>query len=231
MKRIGIIAGAGPDAGIDLWKKILEERRSQLGGAMADVDAPAVVVFSVPELGWAMDIENREADLWRVLSQAYLSLARHADLICIACNVLHRFVDRLRALDTSAELVSVVDAVEDHLRAHDIRTAGLLSISSVVALDAGSPYARLAQVSELVTPQDPAGFDVLVKDIKRLGADRPELRDAFDREVRALGVGLVLLACTELPLVSRPLPGIEQIDATRLLAKALLRKALDAQPV
>lgn len=225
--KIGVIAGAGPEAGMDLWKKILDENKRLLGDDFqGDIDAPAVVIFSIPALGIAMDIQHYEEELWKVLQAEMQVMATHVDLICIACNVLHYFSDRIRKLNLSAEFVSIVEVVGDYILAKKIKRVGLLSISSVVALDRWSAYTPLNDRVNLVTPKQPEGMDQLVKDIKRYGSGRDELHKAYDQAVQALEVDCVLQACTELPLVARALPGIDQVDVTRLLAVALVRKSL-----
>lgn len=227
MKKIGVIAGAGPEAGIDLWKKLLDAQKQILGAEFrGDVDAPAVVVFSVPALGLAIDMNRYQVSLWDVMEREVSALAVHVDLICIACNVLHLFVDRLRALHLPVEIVSVTEVAARHLRYRGINKAGLLSISSVMELGALSPYAPLQKTATLVTPANHTVMDRLVSDIKRLGPDSGELGDTLEQQVRGLNVGHVLLACTELPLISRPIEGVEQIDVTRLLAYEVVRKSL-----
>src|SRR5690606_5451276 len=108
--RIGIIAGAGPEAGIDLWQKILLHNRALHGSSFrGDLSAPEVTVHSIPVLGLAMDISTHEHTLWMELEKALLSLDRSVDYVCIACNVLHYFTDRITKLSLTAQFVSIVD--------------------------------------------------------------------------------------------------------------------------
>lgn len=225
-RKIGVITGAGPEAGMDLWKKILVENKNLLGANFrGDIDAPAVVIYSIPALGMAMDIQHHEDGLWQVLQAELQVMSTQVDMICIACNVLHYFSDRIKALNLSAEFVSIVEVARDYICANKIEIAGLLSISSVVALDRWSPYTSLKKHVKLVTPRQSTALDQLVKNIKRYGSDREEFRLAYDQVVLDLEVDCVLQACTELPLVARPLLGIEQVDVTHLLAAALVRKS------
>lgn len=228
-KSIGIIAGAGPEAGIDLWKKILEANRRHHGDNFrGDIDAPEVLVHSIPELGFAMNLQEHESRLWAALLRAITHMDSQTNLLCIACNVLHTFADRIRALDTTLDLVSIVDVTCDHICSAGINRVGFLSISSVMALEGNSPYAALRDSANIVTAADSAAVDVLIREVKRHGASFPGLRERYDDIVRDLGVDSVILACTELPLLSHPLPGIEQIDATRLLADEVVRRSLQA---
>ena len=53
IQKIGIISGAGPEAGLDLLQKLFKVHRKFLGptGYTTDRDAPHVVLFQEPELG------------------------------------------------------------------------------------------------------------------------------------------------------------------------------------
>ncbi len=226
-KRIGIITGAGPEAGIDLWQKILEENRRLLGADFqGDLDAPEVVIHSLPTLGLAMNLRQHEETLWLALEASLRQMAGTVDLVCIACNVLHVFAERIRALELDLELVSIVDTAREHIVGHALERVGLLSISSVMNLDGLSPYAPLRESADVVTSPRPQDMDELVRAVKRYGAEAPGLRQRYAELVSELGVSQVILACTELPLLARALPGIEQLDATRLLARALVQKSL-----
>lgn len=232
-KRIGIIAGAGPEAGIDLWQKILDANKALLGDAFqGDLDAPDVSVFSVPQLGLAMDIENNEEALWLVLRDAVRALAERVDIFCIACNVLHYYADRIAALGLGAELVSIVDAVRGHLSANNVNQVGLMSIGKVVQLGKWSPYAALRDQVAFETPADAEGLTRIVVDIKKSGADSAGVRQRFATILTSMRSEMVLLACTELPLVAAPMPGEHLVpgkhlvDVTRLLAETVVRKSL-----
>lgn len=232
-KRIGIIAGAGPEAGIDLWKKILEANKACLGDRFSgDLDAPDVTVLSVPELGLAMDLRENEEQLWCVLRDAILAMdAAGVDLFCIACNVLHYYADRIAALNTRARFISIVDSARDHLKKQEVRQAALLSISRVMALDEWSPYAPLADHVTLETPADTAALDDIIRSIKRDGAQSAEVFVNFSRVLDSLGSQVILLACTELPLVPVAPRDKRLVDVTALLAETMVRESLkDGEP-
>ena len=50
--RIGIISGAGPEAGVQLMQEVLSAQRRWLGESYrTDRDAPHVLLFQVPTIG------------------------------------------------------------------------------------------------------------------------------------------------------------------------------------
>ena len=98
-KRLGILTGSGPEAGIDLWSKVLSEARRALGSSYrGDIDAPHVVVLSVPELGHSMQLPDTRELVWEHLRAAAEQLAPQVDAFAIACNTLYLFEPELRAL-------------------------------------------------------------------------------------------------------------------------------------
>jgi len=225
--RIGIIAGAGPEAGIDLWQKILAANKLQRGEHFrGDLDAPDVTVFSIPRLGLAMNLAENEQALWLELKSAAEALAERTDYICIACNVLHYFGDRIRGLNLAAELVSVVDVTAAYIQSQRLEKFALVSIQAVTNLDMWSPYRDLSKYGDIETPAQPAKINELVADIKRFGAGHPQAKAAFKLMLDSIDSEVVFLACTELPLVKIKMSGKRLVDVTELLAQEVVRKSL-----
>ena len=89
-RRIGIITGSGPEAGLDLWQKVLEENRLAHGlDFRGDIDAPDVTVLSIPELGYSMDLPETTSRVWTALADACERIAPQVDVFAIACNTLY----------------------------------------------------------------------------------------------------------------------------------------------
>ena len=92
---IGIIAGSGPEAGIDLWTKVLTATQQQLGAVFeGDIDAPRVVIVSEPQLGLSMDLRANEAATWDALARTVSNCAAGG---CLCDCVQH--IELVRASD------------------------------------------------------------------------------------------------------------------------------------
>ena len=224
-KKIGIITGAGPEAGIDLWQKLLDANKRQLGPAFqGDLDAPNVTVFSIPELGLATDLPNNVELLWETISKAIIDIDKRADIICIACNVLHYFSDKIRQLNITAEFISIVDTAVEYIHNNHIDRLALLSIGTVMKLDDWSPYQSLKNVVEVETPADFTAVDQLISEIKRSSSTQETLRTQFSGILSQLDSDTVFLACTELPLVMNPDTSKKLVDVTGILAEHVIRR-------
>ncbi len=229
--RIGIIAGSGPEAGVDLWAKVLRANRALLGERFrGDLDAPEVVVFSVPELGLSMELEPNDAQVWRCLADTATRLAAHVDYYGIACNTLNVYAERLAALGLPARLVSVADVVREHLAATGVTHVALLGARPVTELGPWSAYQALTRHVAVEVPGDCNELHRIIYDVKSRGGEAPDIVARFDRVLAGLEAPVVLLACTELPLIpiARAVP--RTVDVTDLLALALARRALEPRP-
>ena len=79
--RIGIISGSGPRAGLDVFTKILDEHQANMGDSYkSDKDAPAIVMYQVPEIGGphgSWDLEDTSTPeykkLWNGLTKTLVS--------------------------------------------------------------------------------------------------------------------------------------------------------------
>ncbi len=226
MTTIGIVAGSGPDAGLDLWGKTLAASRRQQGDDYrGDTDAPRVVVVSEPELGLSMDIEHREAEVWTALETTVRQLAAQVDHYAIACNTLHYYTPHLDGLDLGAELVSVVDVARTYVAEHDLDPVGLLGARQVTELGRWSPYGPLAESASVVTTPRREELHQLIHDVKTHGPDHPGLAEAWAAVVADTPADTLLVACTELPLLPRPPTRKTLVDVTELLADELARRA------
>jgi aspartate racemase len=225
--RIGIIAGSGPEAGIDLWSKILIANRRMMGGRFrGDIDSPPVVIFSEPVLGLSMDLAKNDPEVWKSLERAVRAIAPHVDVFTIACNTLHYYTDRIDKVRGDAIFLDVAAVVRSYIDAHASGPVALMAAASVAALDKWSPYFALHRDVSFETPADLRELHDLIHDIKVLGGDSEDIRRRFLEIVSRLESPTVFLACTELPLVRATAPDKALVDINMLLAEALVRYSL-----
>ncbi|ARE83124.1 Asp/Glu/Hydantoin racemase [Roseovarius mucosus] len=224
---IGIVAGSGPEAGIDLWAKILRRNAAALGPAFrGDLDAPRVVVLSEPQLGLSMDLAANEGTVWDAMQSTATRIAGQSDAWAIACNTLNWFAPRIASLELPAEFVSFPGVVADWVASSGLRRIGLLGAAPVTEMGAWSAYRDLAGLVEIETPADRAVLQDLIHDVKRLGSADPDLRPRFARIVEAMQAETLLLACTELPLIADVSTSKTLVDVTDLVADALVARSL-----
>ncbi len=225
--KIGIISGAGPEAGIDLWRKILTHNKFLFGYRFqGDVSAPEILVHSVPELGLSIDIEAYESILWESLQQSLQSFSGRVDFVCLASNVLHYFEDRIQEQSLNFEFISMIAATEDAIASYN--QLALLALSKVIDFGNHSPYRNAAKKFNIEVPS-PIEMDILIRSIKVNGADHPNTIDLFEDILSDIKSENVILGCAELPLL--PLHQFKKnfIDPSDLLAKRVAEHSYHAR--
>ena len=221
--RLGIITGSGPEAGMDMWAKLLEENRRRLGPAFrGDLDAPALSIMSEPELGLSMELEKTEEQVWQVLRDAIYQLNGRVSAFCIACNTLNLFAERIQALELHSEFISFADVLRAYLQRSGVQRVCLLGARPVAELGAWSPYRALQEVVEFETLAEPQRLHQLIYDIKALGPRHPTLRPQLLELLASIDADVVLLACTELPLIADVTTSKQLVDITQLVVEAML---------
>jgi aspartate racemase len=226
--RLGIIAGSGPEAGIDLWSKVLAHSRELAGeGFRGDLDAPEVSIVSDPLLGLSMELAQNHHLVWPVLARAATRLSPLVDVYAIACNTLNFYAHDLAGLGLKARLVSFVDVLVDELQRTKTRRVALLGARPVTELGPWSTYRELAQQVELeaLEPELARELHALIYEIKAKGGADAALAPRFEALLAQLRSEVVVLACTELPLVRLQAPGKRLVDPTDLVAQDLARRA------
>lgn len=227
-RKIGIITGSGPEAGLDLWNKMLQANRNLRGIQFrGDLDAPNVSMFSEPLLGLSMELAANDDAVWRCLKDTAQAIAQRVDYYAIACNTLNYYQPQLEALDLPAKLVSFADVALDFLQRNGIDRVTLLGARPVTDLGPWSHYRKLADQVRIELPK-PAQAELLhrlIYDIKTFG-DTPEIRARFRAIVKTLESDTVLLACTELPLIPIESARKRIVDVTELVACRLAELAI-----
>jgi aspartate racemase len=234
---IGIIAGSGPEAGIDLWSKVLGQTQKQLGNAFrGDVDAPRVVVLSEPALGLSMDLRGNEAATWDALARTVRQIAPQVDVFVIACNTLNWFAPQieslLQTLPDAGQFLSFQAVLRDVLAQAECGAEcgqiGLMAAGPGAALDAYSVYTSLHADIQFETPDRPDDLHLLIEDVKQFGQAHTGLRPRFEAIAQRFLSKVIVLACTELPLILVPIAGKTFIDVTDCVAQTLAARSIGA---
>lgn len=237
-KKLAIISGAGPDAGIDVLQKVLGHNRKLLGSDYkSDRDAPYVVVFQVPGVGGPRGLRDLfEEDLapYQLVWNSFEDTIRKINLLgldrfCISCNTLHILQDKVCRLCSenkfSAEFVSIVDCVLDHCSDAGQKLAVFGSLP-VTSTSAESPYSRLP--NRVVLDEDVRSrLQALLTSVKMQPEKRQEQGALLEDLLNEVRADAYVLACSELPML---LPYLSEetlrekslIDPGALLAERLL---------
>jgi aspartate racemase len=243
---IGVVAGVGPWAGLDLTRKLLQESVAE-----RDQDYPTIVSISEPSaiadrsefLRGATKINPAVAITDQLLRLEQMG----ATVAGIPCNTAHApaIFDVIRAGLESANaqiaLLHMLEEVGHYLRevTPSIRRVGLLA---TVGTYQSGVYEIVLSSAELIVLNPPTDQQTIVHDaiynpndgIKATGHGNDRTLNALESvadSLREMGAEAVILGCTELPLaITTPtFAGLPTIDPTLILARALLREIVECE--
>jgi aspartate racemase len=220
---VGILGGMGPEATVDLMRRVIAATP-----ARDDIDHIHLLVDNNPKVPSriAALIEGTGPDP----APAIIAMAKRlevggADVLAVACNTAHAYVDQVRSA-TSIPLLDMIDLTTRRISRMTLKhgSVGLLASSAVVKL--GLYHRGLsAHGVALVTPADQAELMDIIKAVKR-GDSGARNREHFARIAHDLmqeRVDLLLIACTELSVLADSLDdGVPALDALETLAREIV---------
>ena len=219
MKTIGIVGGIGPESTIDYYRLFIAAGHTQIIINSVTVQRLVGMMFNGDTTGVA-----------DYLTEAVETLARAgADVAIIGANTPHIVFDEVQSR-SRIPLVSIVEAVADHVQAAGMRRVGLLGTRFTMTGTFYSDVFARRGLSLVV----PASADLDYVHDKYLGEFLhnqflPETREGvlavIDRMKRHAGVEAVVLGGTELPILLRADAHNEValLDTTKIHADAVLR--------
>jgi len=233
---VGILGGMGPAAGADFARLFVQACDSLLkarGGPVNDQAFPEhwLVQVPVPDRtaalldGGATPLPGMVAALRRLASLGAKSVA-------VACNTAHAWHEELQRSCPELELLHIVKQTAQQLANDRVDAVGL--IATLGAHRTGL-YETVLDRSGIrcYAPRPEEQVQVMrgiLEGVK--GGNLPLARECFEQMAQQLvqrhGVSTLVLACTEIPLVLRTLPGypeVRLVDPAEVLARALAERA------
>jgi aspartate racemase len=226
---IGILGGMGPAATVDLMQKIVASTP-----AARDQDHAPVVVWNVPQIpDRPSAVFGGEPSPFPYMLKGALQLqACGATAIAMPCNTAHFWADGLQA-ELKVPFLHIADAVLEKLEVHG-RPSKIALLSTAATVHAGFYQSRFAAHGVQTIVPAKTQIEEIYAAIKLVKGGRiPAARERFlpvARELHDQGADALLLACTELPLLT---PGwafeAQCIDPTQALAEACVRHAFNTR--
>ncbi|WP_412507380.1 aspartate/glutamate racemase family protein [Roseovarius sp. SYSU LYC5161] len=228
MKPVGILGGMGPEATILLMQKVL-----RAVPAADDADHVPLIVHQNPQVPSriAALIDGTGADPAPVLAGMSRDLERAgARALAMPCNTAHHYADAIRAA-AGLPFLDMLELTAARLASRGARRVGMLA----------SPATRLTGVFEApfarhgLAALPPANDDAMLSIIRAVksGAPPGQTGTALATEaadLAARGADHLLVACTELSLLTDHLPATPPwTDSLDCLVRAIVATASDRQ--
>jgi len=227
MKKIGLVAGLGPESTVIYYKGIIDAFKNNGGG----LNYPEIILYSA-NMGELMAIfESGQLDGladWLLEKMEALKRAG-AEFAAIASNTPHIVFDEVQAR-SPLPLVSIVEETCRKAKALGFKKPGLLGTGFTMRADF---YQKVfsREGFPLAVP-DEADIDLIHKRLFteiELGiikdSTRKELVDIIGSIVKKDGLDSIILGCTELPLIlDKAGYGVPVLDTTQIHVDAIVRE-------
>lgn len=215
-KIIGIVGGAGPFAGASLLEQVLKLSNRQYG-CYRDEDYPQVLLNSFP----FSDMLTSSRDNALLRGELSLSLnqlrAQGAEVLAIACNTLHNFLDES---EDREDLINLPRMLGETLRSVEAPLVLCTTTSRENTLH------RNFFMCSYPDPLTQVQVDDIIDRILQGGDSRRIVSDLLELIERE-NASAVVLGCTELSLFAKELSMSRKqiIDPLEILAQKLLEKS------
>ncbi len=231
-KILGIIGGMGPEATVDLMQRII-----RLTPALDDGDHIHCLVDSNPKIPSRIKaiIEGQGEDPGPVIAEMARGLeASGADFLVIACNTAH-FYYKTVCEAVTIPVIHMVEAALEHIR-ENRPNCSELGILASPAIGITGLYEKIfgPEGIRIIYP-DPDEQEILFRVIRSIkaGDHSPLVQEQYDRvcgHLKKKGVGLAVVACTELSTLNRA-TCLATLDAAEILAKRVVDVVKGVKPI
>lgn len=232
-RTVGVLGGMGPLATVDLYRKIIEATPAQ-----RDQDHLHVIIDAdptVPDRTEALLQGQTDPTPWLIAGAKRLAGAG-ADFIVMPCNTAHAF---LREVEPAVSIPFINMITETAKVVAQMLPsggqAGVLATAGTVAAGLYQAALEAVGIDVLIPSADgQAKVNRAIAAVKAgdLGPETVAAAVSAAEELTERGAGVLLAACTELPLILHPdAVAVPLVDPTDVLARAAVQAALESEPV
>jgi len=224
LKTIGVLGGMGPEASADLYQQLIDRFYKRAGSNMHGY--PHIIINNIP----VPDIfQQSGTPIGKYLGeQTRLLENAGAQLIGIACNSAHNYLDEIRKeLAGSAELVDMIVEVARAAHSAGFRKVGLMSTSMSKPLYLRALERQGLSIVSLSADQQTQIEQIISKILS--GVKNEELRNSLKTTAGSQleqGAECIILGCTDLPLLLKSSDvQFPLYSSTTVLADVLFHRA------
>ena len=224
-KTVGIIGGMGPEATVELMRRVIE-----LTPANDDSDHIRMLVDNNPKVPSRMKalIDGTGKSPAPVLIAMAQGLEKSgADFLVMPCNTAHHYYTEI-AQSVSIPFINMLELTVKKV-SHNFLTLEKISLLATSPVHDLKLYENFfAKIGiQVIYPiaSDQENLMLIIKSVKNKSLDEKDIM-SFKGIVKSMNADHLLIACTELSLLSKMIGSkIEVIDALDLLAQEVVVQA------
>lgn len=229
MKTVGIIGGLGPETTSEFYLELIFSCQKK-----DKTHRPSIIIASVP-LPYKIEEEAivKNIGLERIqpflIEEAKRLEKAGADFIVIPCNSLHIFIKEIRNA-VKIPVLSIVEETVKFLKKNNFNKVGVVSTSATIQ----NKLYKNAFEENNISYEIPDEFqqakigNIIINLVTGMNnnKDREKLIKTIS-DFKKKNVDCVVLACTDLQLLSPKLPSLKIFDTMKIFADATLKKILE----
>lgn len=225
---IGIIGGMGPEAGADLYRKIIRYFQ-KTRNSILDNEFPEILLHSIPAPAGVLDGSADQEVMGMLQNSLSLLEKSGCKLIVIACNSVQSLIPALQK-SCAVPILRIADSSAEYCNERGFKRVALLSTQ--VTADSGAYDEVFAAHGITITNLEIAQQQEITNIIMHVLAGRHTQSDrntliSISRNLIGEGAEAVLLSCTELPLVMNGYTAdIPVIDCTEIYAQYAAKRSI-----
>lgn len=221
-RRIVIIGGMGPQASLELHRRIIVEAAKK--GAKDNDDYPEILHASIPIPDFISSDDTRADGLERLNKSLDDLYFQEDDKVILSCNTAHLLLPELETR-YRLKFVSLIQPTTEYIRKSGAKKIGLLA--SPTTTKSGLYVKPLSEMGcHILLPTD-SEIRILEKAIRRIiaGDTSGEIKNLIEPIINRLigdGAEYIILGCTELSVIFRDTDNKFVVDPLRVVCEPLL---------
>lgn len=216
-KKLVILGGMGPQASLKLHEHLIT-----MSDATQPNEYPAIIHASIPVPDFISSSDTIDTAI-ALIQETCKQLPLEEATIGMACNTAHLLLDQLTHIPKK-QFISMITAVGEDLTMTRRKKIGLLASPTTIRTGLYHKEIEARGLSVIQpNPQDIHVLETIIRDTIR-GVPVSLLRDklsAIAKKLEQEGAEVILLGCTELPLVGVD-SDLPTVDSLSSLAKRML---------
>ena len=215
---IGIIGGLGPAASAWFHHHLVAMLRQRLE-LKGDAEYPEIIHISTPfDLSVTAPV-GVSSMLYRPLS---LLQAAQCNIVVVACNVLHSYLDHMEAC-LGVRPLDMIGLTADYLKGYGYRSAAVVGAASLMSSGMYEKALNRAGIKQMPYHAMQAAVDLTIDMAKSGEPGAAELLLGTLNTWKDRGAESCIIACTDLsPLGQENIEGIKVVDAMSVLAAGVV---------
>ncbi|MGM0409341.1 MAG: aspartate/glutamate racemase family protein [Bacillota bacterium] len=200
-KIIGVVGGMGPDATVDLFKKIINKT-----DAKKDQDHHRLLIYNNPKIPDRTKaiLEDGKSPLKELIKTAKVLENAGADFLIIPCNTAHYFFDELQS-EIKIEIVNMIEEIAKKAsKQNNIKKLGIMGTKGVIETGIYDKELKNYDI-EVLKPskRDKEKLMDIIYAIKSAKQNKNMQKELFEIAMSLINKGVdgIILGCTELPLL------------------------------